>query len=209
MISTPVASRRVGNPGSRKVGLISTTTVIRRIGVTLGLSASLMGTFVLSTRESAPDKPVAQAARTLPAVAAVAPAAEALPVPPPPPVAPPENKFLRPIDGQLLSGYGVRSDGMHTGIDLRGATGDPIQASRKGSVTTQACGSGYGTCTIIDHGGGMSTLYAHMSVKTVAAGPVERGQVIGLVGCTGSCDSPHVHFEIRINGVRIDPLAYL
>ncbi|CAN5852628.1 hypothetical protein BH23ACT12_BH23ACT12_06270 [soil metagenome] len=55
----------------------------------------------------------------------------------------------------------------------------------------------------------LATLYAHMSRKLVSAGPVDRGQVIGFVGCTGSCETPHIHFEIRQNGVRVDQLGYL
>lgn len=146
---------------------------------------------------------------TPPAVVAPKPIAETLPVSAPAPVAPEDDSFLRPLEGEFLSGFGTRSDGMHTGIDLRGATGDPIHASKKGVVMGQACGRGYGTCTMIDHGGGLTTLYAHMSRKLVAAGPVHRGQVIGLIGCTGSCETPHVHFEIRQNGVRMDPFGYL
>jgi murein DD-endopeptidase MepM/ murein hydrolase activator NlpD len=144
-----------------------------------------------------------------PAVAVSAPVVatppEALAAPP----EPEDESFLRPVDGEFLSGFGGRADGMHTGLDLRGRTGDPIRASRKGTVSAQACGSGYGICTIVDHGGGLTTLYAHMSRKTVSGGPVERGQVIGLVGCTGSCETPHVHFEVRENGIRMDPLRYL
>jgi murein DD-endopeptidase MepM/ murein hydrolase activator NlpD len=144
-----------------------------------------------------------------PAIAIDAPVAktvsEASPVLP----EPADESFLQPVDGEFLSGFGRRADGMHTGLDLRGRTGDPIHASRKGTISAQACGSGYGICTMIDHGGGLTTLYAHMSSRTVGSGPVERGQVIGLVGCTGSCETPHLHFEVRENGVRMDPLRYL
>ncbi len=138
------------------------------------------------------------------AISAAAPAP--VEAPPPPPV---DDSFMRPVDGEMLSGFGRRSDGWHSGLDLRGRTGDPIHASRKGTVTGQACGRGYGVCSMIDHGGGITTLYAHMSRKEVSGGPVERGQVIGYVGCTGSCETPHVHFEVRQSGVRMDPLSYL
>jgi murein DD-endopeptidase MepM/ murein hydrolase activator NlpD len=136
-------------------------------------------------------------------VAAIKP----LSAPPVPPSV--DSSYLRPVGGELMSGFGARSDGMHTGVDLRGRTGDPILASRRGTVSAAACGSGYGICTMIDHGGGVTTLYAHMSLKVLTGGPVERGQVIGLVGCTGSCEAPHVHFEVRLNGVRVDPIFYL
>jgi murein DD-endopeptidase MepM/ murein hydrolase activator NlpD len=144
-----------------------------------------------------------------PAIAVSAPLAAAPPKALPTPPDPVDDSFLQPVDGEFLSGFGPRADGMHSGLDLRGRTGDPIRASRGGSIWAQACGSGYGICTIVDHGSGLSTLYAHMSSKTVGSGRVERGQVIGLVGCTGSCETPHVHFEVRENGVRMDPLRYL
>lgn len=144
-----------------------------------------------------------------PALVTPTPIAENLPEALAAPAALEDDSFLRPVEGEFLSGFGTRSDGMHTGIDLRGATGDPIHASKKGVVMAQACGSGYGACTMIDHGGGLTTLYAHMSRKLVTSGPVDRGQVIGFIGCTGSCETPHVHFEIRQDGVRMDPLGYL
>lgn len=127
----------------------------------------------------------------------------------PPPPAPVDESFMRPIEGEFLSGFGGRPDGWHSGIDLRGRTGDPIHASKRGTVLGGGCGSGYGVCSMIDHGGGVTTLYAHMSRKEVPGGPVERGQVIGYVGCTGSCETPHVHFEIRQDDIRMDPQGYL
>ena len=72
-----------------------------------------------------------------------------------------------------------------------------------------SCGTGYGICTIIDHGGAVATLYAHMSRKIVTGGQVSAGEVIGLVGCTGFCTGPHLHFEVRINGTPKNPRSYL
>jgi len=194
--------------------LISTTNVVRRIFAVLAVFAALLGAFVLPKFSAAAPEPAAPTRYISPALGAVALIALIKPLPAAPPMplplsAPAENGSLRPVGGEFLSGFGVRSDGMHTGVDLRGRTGDPILASRKGTVSGAACGSGYGICTMIDHGGDVTTLYAHMSVKVLAGGPVEQGQIIGLVGCTGSCETPHLHFEVRLNGVRVDPLYYL
>jgi len=117
--------------------------------------------------------------------------------------------FRWPIVGQINSPYGPRGGGFHPGIDIQGSTGQPIYAAKAGTVTGISCGSGYGNCTIIDHGGGVSTLYAHQSQIAVNGGPVSAGQVIGYVGCTGSCTGPHLHFEIRINGETRNPLGFL
>lgn len=178
----------------------------------LGLSTALLGIVTFQTfRPPAPEPSAPLAVRHIsPALGAISLVAAIRPLPAAP--APPlslDSSYLRPVGGELMSGFGSRSDGMHTGVDLRGRTGDPVLASRKGTVSGAACGSGYGICTMIDHGGGVTTLYAHLSLKVLTAGPVERGQVIGLVGCTGSCEAPHVHFEVRVHGVRVDPLFYL
>jgi murein DD-endopeptidase MepM/ murein hydrolase activator NlpD len=69
---------------------------------------------------------------------------------------------------------------------------------------------GYGRAVVIDHGGGITTLYAHQSQMAVSVGQtVDRGQVVGHVGCSGSCTGPHLHFEVRKSGVPVDPLGYL
>lgn len=212
MPSTPLARRRPYRAGRSEAGLISTTTVVRRISVVLALSASLIGIVTFQSQRAAEQQTLdnAQLRYIPPSLGTIAAITSSLPQPALPPPPPPiDSGYLRPVGGELMSGFGARSGGVHTGVDLRGATGQPILASRKGVVSGAACGSGYGICTIIDHGGGFATLYAHMSVKVAAGGVVERGQVIGLVGCTGSCEAPHVHFEVRVNEVRVDPLFYL
>lgn len=103
--------------------------------------------------------------------------------------------------------FGVRK--MHTGIDIGAGYGTPIKASDGGSVIYASWMSGYGNTTIVDHGGGISTLYAHQSQIAISGGPVSRGQVIGYVGSTGYSTGPHLHFEVRINGNPVDPMGYL
>jgi murein DD-endopeptidase MepM/ murein hydrolase activator NlpD len=99
---------------------------------------------------------------------------------------------------------------LHTGIDLRAASGTPIKAAAPGEVVFAGWRGGYGNCTIIDHGGGVATLYAHQSALKVAQGDeVSRGQVIGAAGATGNATGPHLHFEVRVNGVPVDPMPYL
>ena len=99
----------------------------------------------------------------------------------------------------------------HTGIDLAAPYGTPIVAAKSGQVQVAGWSSfGYGFHVILDHGGGVETLYAHMSRIAVRPGQwVEAGQVIGYVGSTGWSTGPHLHFEVRVNGVPRNPLAYL
>ena len=116
--------------------------------------------------------------------------------------------FVRPVSGGVTSPFGRRWGRAHTGVDMDGNTGDPIRAVKDGTVLGVSCGSGYGTCSLIDHGGGIVTLYAHMSRKVVSGGRVSRGQLIGYVGCTGSCTGSHLHFEVRVNGTPRNPMSY-
>ncbi len=121
-----------------------------------------------------------------------------------------------PINGRVSSPFGYRVHPilgvrkLHTGIDINGSTGTPISAAGDGKVILSQTYGGYGRAVVIDHGGGMSTLYAHQSSIAVSVGEVvTRGEVIGYVGCTGSCTGPHLHFEVRLDGVPVDPMQYL
>ncbi len=99
---------------------------------------------------------------------------------------------------------------VHTGVDIGGESGDAIHAADDGVVVSAGWLGGYGNATIIDHGGGMATLYGHQSQIVVSEGErVSRGQVIGRVGCTGTCTGPHLHFEVRIDGVPVNPVPYV
>ena len=92
----------------------------------------------------------------------------------------------------------------------RSPPGTPIRAAKPGNVILAAYTSGYGNYTCVDHGGGLSSCYAHQSSYAVSVGEsVAQGEVIGYVGCTGSCFGDHLHFEIRVNGAAVDPLGYL
>jgi murein DD-endopeptidase MepM/ murein hydrolase activator NlpD len=121
--------------------------------------------------------------------------------------------FIWPVEGTLTSPFGYRWGRMHEGIDISVPEGTPIRAAADGTVIlmqSEAESGGYGNYTCIDHGGGLSTCYAHQSsfATSVGAG-VSQGDVIGLSGNTGHSTGPHLHFEVRVNGVPTDPLGYL
>ncbi|MEX1271807.1 MAG: peptidoglycan DD-metalloendopeptidase family protein [Acidimicrobiia bacterium] len=121
-----------------------------------------------------------------------------------------------PVNGWISSYYGWRvhpifgTRRMHTGVDLAAIGGSPIYAAEAGTVIIAGVRGGYGNAVVIDHGGGLATLYAHQSRLTVSVGEnVAAGERIGFVGCTGYCTGDHLHFEVHINGKHTDPMAYL
>lgn len=115
-----------------------------------------------------------------------------------------------PIRGSVTSGFGTRWGRLHAGIDIGAHTGTPIHAAKAGSVIFAGSMSGYGNVVIIDHGGGLSTLYAHQSrLGTNDGARVDQGQVIGYVGSTGHSTGPHLHFETRVSGSPQNPIRYL
>jgi murein DD-endopeptidase MepM/ murein hydrolase activator NlpD len=122
---------------------------------------------------------------------------------------PSSSGLIWPVSGPVVSGFGMRWGRMHTGIDIAVGYGTPIVASASGTVIFSGWMGGYGNFVIVDHGGGLSTAYAHMSSIGVGGGGVSQGQVLGDVGCTGHCYGPHLHFEVRVNGSAVDPLGYL
>ena len=98
----------------------------------------------------------------------------------------------------------------HTGIDVRAPSGTAIHAADSGVVILAKWSGGYGNCTIIDHGNGMSTLYAHQSRLGASVGQkVEKGEVMGYVGTTGNSTGNHLHFEVRKNGKHLNPWGYV
>ncbi len=125
-----------------------------------------------------------------------------------------EGAMRWPLSGFRITTYfGQRGayQRYHTGIDLAAPYGTPIVAAKAGQVEVAGWSSfGYGFHVVLDHGGGVETLYAHMSRIAVRAGAwVEAGEVIGYVGSTGWSTGPHLHFEVRVGGVPRNPLAYL
>lgn len=125
--------------------------------------------------------------------------------------------LIWPVDGPVVSGFGPRTiQGhyeFHPGVDIAVPSGTPIRAAAAGAVAftePESSSGGYGNYTCIDHGGGLSTCYAHQESFAVSAGQrVSQGEVIGYSDCTGYCLGPHVHFEVRINGEVTDPMGYL
>jgi murein DD-endopeptidase MepM/ murein hydrolase activator NlpD len=118
--------------------------------------------------------------------------------------------LIWPVNGPVVSPFGMRWGRMHEGIDIAVGYGTPIHAAASGRVVYSGWMSGYGNLVAIDHGRGLSTAYGHQSQIAVSNGQtVSQGQVIGYVGCTGHCFGPHLHFEVRINGSPVDPMGYL
>jgi murein DD-endopeptidase MepM/ murein hydrolase activator NlpD len=122
---------------------------------------------------------------------------------------PSSSGLIWPVNGPVVSPFGMRWGRLHAGIDIGVGYGTPIHAAASGTVIFAGWMGGYGNFVIIDHGGGISTGYAHQSSIAVGGGTVSQGQVIGYVGCTGHCFGPHLHFEVRVNGTPVDPLGYL
>lgn len=117
--------------------------------------------------------------------------------------------FIWPVSGPVVSGFGPRWGRMHEGVDIAVPAGTAIRAAKAGTIVLASWYGGYGQYTCINHGGGVSTCYAHQSRFARTSGQVGRGEVIGYVGCTGHCYGDHLHFEVRIGGQATDPMAYL
>lgn len=121
-----------------------------------------------------------------------------------------------PVKGWVTSDFGVRRDPfdglrrMHEGIDIAARTGTPVTATAAGIVREAGTESGYGKMVVIDHGYGLSTVYAHNSRILVKIGQrVKRGDLIAAAGNTGRSSGPHVHYEVRLNGAPVNPRKYL
>jgi murein DD-endopeptidase MepM/ murein hydrolase activator NlpD len=120
------------------------------------------------------------------------------------------------VVGKVTSSFGEREDpfngegAFHAGIDISAGFGEPIHATADGIVESADKSSGYGREVVIDHGHGIKTVYGHMSGFAVTAGDeVRRGQVIGYIGMSGRSTGPHVHYEVRIQNIPVNPHKYL
>ncbi|PYS74773.1 MAG: hypothetical protein DMF69_00810 [Acidobacteria bacterium] len=122
-----------------------------------------------------------------------------------------------PVDGKLEGGFGGRRNPFggsgyefHTGQDIEAPMGAPVIAGASGKISFVGWQNGYGQLVIVDHGGGLSTRYGHLSHIDVDMGQqVSRGQLVGKVGSTGRSTGPHLHYEVRINDQAVNPLQYL
>lgn len=123
---------------------------------------------------------------------------------------------LWPVEGQITGSFGERIDpfngegAFHSGVDIGSRFGNPVVAPADGVVTVTETMGGYGKTIMIDHGNGISTRYGHLSGYAVTVGQrVSRGDVIGYVGESGRSTGPHLHYEVRINNVPVNPYKYL
>jgi murein DD-endopeptidase MepM/ murein hydrolase activator NlpD len=122
------------------------------------------------------------------------------------------GRFIWPVNGPITSPFCERRawEACHPGIDIGVPTGTPIHAADTGQVVLAGPQGGYGNFTCIEHTRTLTTCYAHQSRIMVQIGQVvQKGQVIGLVGCTGLCFGSHLHFEVRVNGHVVNPVDYL
>ena len=133
---------------------------------------------------------------------------------PPEPGAP--GELMWPVSGPITDPFGMRMHPvfhrmiMHNGIDIGVPTGTPVAAAASGTVIVASYQGNCGNMVAIDHHGGLSTLYCHLSQMFVGVGQqVQRGQAIGAAGATGDATGPHVHFQVMINGHPVDPMSYL
>jgi murein DD-endopeptidase MepM/ murein hydrolase activator NlpD len=205
------------HPTDVSSGGLSFDVVSHALGAANGPSGSRSAHFEISAN---PDDSDALAQRRIlptptpsPTTAPLKPAAKPAPTPKPAPatryVAVVGNgrlswPFPHPIITQYFSAY-------HLALDLAADAGTPVGAAASGTVVSAGWRSnGGGLVVEIDHGNGLHTLYNHLGSITVSAGQaVGRGEQIGVVGCTGWCTGPHVHFQVSVGGVFVNPLRYL
>ncbi len=121
--------------------------------------------------------------------------------------------LIRPVSGIITSRFGARSSirsSSHTGLDIATSTGTPIAAAASGTVTFSGYKGSYGNLLVISHGNGVQTYYGHCSSLYVSAGAtVSQGQTIAAVGSTGNSTGPHLHLEVRVDGVAYNPQNYV
>lgn len=127
-----------------------------------------------------------------------------------------DTPSLWPVQGRVGSSFGQREDpingegAFHSGIDIEAPMGTPVHAAADGEVTGANMGSGYGRQVVLNHGHNLETVYGHLSAVAVVPGQhVTRGEIIGYVGMTGRATGPHLHYEVRVGNVPVNPHKYL
>jgi murein DD-endopeptidase MepM/ murein hydrolase activator NlpD len=120
------------------------------------------------------------------------------------------GQLIWPVNGTVTSPFGPRWGRLHAGVDIAAPAGTAIRAADSGRVVIAGWMGGYGNYTCVQHTGSLSSCYAHQSsISTSNGASVGQGQVIGYVGCTGTCFGDHLHFEVRVGGSPVDPMGYL
>ena len=120
------------------------------------------------------------------------------------------GSLMWPVSGSIWSEFGPRNGRHHGGIDIGAPRGTNVVAADGGTVITSTSGGSYGNYVAISHGNGITTLYAHLSSRSVSVGDtVSKGQLIGHVGSTGNATGSHLHFEVSVNGSRVNPRTML
>jgi len=121
-----------------------------------------------------------------------------------------------PVEGRLMSSFGQRNDPFsgegtyHAGVDISAPSGTPVQAAADGTVIQLGGINGYGRLVVVDHGNGYETFYAHLSrIDVIEGQDVRRGQTIGAVGSSGRATGPHLHYEVRVYRVPVNPYRFL
>lgn len=120
-------------------------------------------------------------------------------------------RLLPPVQGAVSSAFGERSGRRHEGVDILAPARTEVRAASKGLATFAGNGMrGYGNAVILDHGGGITTLYGHLATIRVQSGEtVSAGDVVGTVGRSGNATTHHLHFELRVDGEAVDPVPFL
>lgn len=168
----------------------------------IGLATSLEEAMARTTPGAEPSEAIAGGVPTMPTLRQHSPWMPTAPV------------AITLDPDRVSSAYGVRKDPisgttrMHQGVDIPMAHGDDVRSLKGGTVVESQTRGGYGQTVVVDHGEGLTTRYAHLSSRQVQVGDtVAAGQIVGLAGQTGRATGPHLHLEVRSNGVAIDPMS--
>jgi len=122
-----------------------------------------------------------------------------------------KGSWVMPMKGQISKSFDIAGGGKdHHGLDIAGTLGEPVKSAGKGEVSKVAWDDIYGNMVIVNHGGGVETVYGHLQGLNVKVGyPIVAGTLIGTCGSTGNSTGPHLHFEIRVNGKCVNPQDYV